>query len=231
MNTQTTKIAPDLLKFTPAELRAALAKKEAEKEEDRLAYKELVEQTVPKAISELSLASEILSKAKTQAFQYFEDVLKLKSDVYGIKEKQMTHTFSCEHGEITIGYRVNDGWDDTVNAGINKVEKFIASLARDKATAALVSMVFNLLKKDSKGNLKGSRVLELQKLTKDFNDEEFTDGVDIISKAYKPKKSVWFCEASITNDDSTKTPVPLSLSAVDFAAGYKFNFYNEPSGL
>jgi len=227
MNTQLQNSTPDLSNFSPAELRAALAKKEAEKDQERLAYKDLVEQTVPKAIFDLLLASEMLSKAKTQAFKYFEDVLKLKSDVYGVKEKQMTHTFSCATGDITIGYRVNDGWDDTVNTGITKVEKFIASLARDKATAALVSMVFNLLKKDSKGNLKGSRVLELQKLTKDFNDEEFTDGVDIISKAYKPKKSVWFCEASITNDDGSKTTIPLSLSAVDFSAGYKFNFYNE----
>jgi hypothetical protein len=228
MKTQYTQTTPvDLSQYTPAQLKEALAKKEAQSAEDRQAYKDLVIQTVPKAIFELMVASEVLSKAKTEAFKYFENVLKLKSEVYGLKEKQMSHTFSYEKGEITIGFRINDAWDDTVNTGIAKVEKFIASLAKDKATAALVSMVFNLLKKDSKGNLKGSRVLELQKLTKDFNDPEFTDGVDIISKAYKPKKSVWFCEASTINDDGSKTPVPLSLSAVDFTNGYKFNFFNE----
>lgn len=228
---QMTNFHLDLSKFSPEQLRAALAKKEAKIDEDRLAYKELVEQTVPKAILKLCVASETLSNAKTEAFKYFENVLKLKSEVYGVKEKQMTHTFSYEKGEITIGYRVNDGWDDTVNTGIAKVEKFIASLAKDKATAALVSMVFNLLKKDSKGNLKGSRVLELQKLTKDFDNEEFTDGVDIISKAYKPKKSVWFCEASKIEEDGSRIAIPLSLSAVDFLEGYKFNFYNEPVKL
>jgi len=217
----------DLSTFSAKELKEALAKKESSKEADRIAYKELVEQTVPKAIFKLCTASEILSNAKTEAFQYFEDILKLKADVYGIKEKQMTHTFSCERSEITIGYRINDGWDDTVNAGIAKVEKFISSLATDEKTGALVKIVFNLLKKDAKGNLKGSRVLELQKLTADFNDEEFTDGVDIISKSYSPRRSVWFVEAALINDDGSKTSIPLSMSSVDFSKGYLFDFYNE----
>lgn len=217
----------DLSKLSAADLKAELQRRDNQKEADRTAYKELVEQTVPKAIFKLCTASEILSNAKTEAFKFFEDVLKLKADVYGIKEKQMTHTFSDDKSEITIGYRINDGWDDTVNAGVAKVEKFITSLAKDKETAALVSMVFNLLKKDAKGNLKGSRVLELQKLTKEFNDDEFTDGVNIIADAYKPVKSVWFIEASLINEDGSKTSIPLSMSAVDFSQGYKFNFNTE----
>jgi hypothetical protein len=219
----------DLLKdFTAEQLKEALAKVEAKKDDDRQAYKDLVEQTVPKAIFKLCAASEILSNAKTEAFQFFEDILKLKADVYGIKEKQQSHTFSCDGGEIQIGYRINDGWDDTVNTGIAKVEQFITSLAKDTETAALVEIVFNLLKKDAKGNLKGSRVLELQKLTSKFNNEEFTDGVDIISKAFKPVRSVWFVEANLIDENKVKTPIPLSMSAVDFSKGYQFEFYNEP---
>jgi hypothetical protein len=218
----------DLTTFSPAELKAALAKVEANKEDDRIAYKELVEQTVPKAIFKLALASEVLSNAKTEAFQYFEDILKLKAEVFGVKEKQQSHTFSFDGGEVQIGYRITDGWDDTVNAGIAKVEKYISSLAKDSETAALVDMVFNLLKKDAKGNLKGSRVLELQKLTAKFNDEEFIDGVDIISKSYKPVRSVWFVEAALIDENKNKTPIPLSMSSVDFSKGYQFDFYNEP---
>lgn len=219
--------AGQLATFSAKQLKEALAKLEAKKEGDRNAYKELVEQTVPKAIFKLCLASETLSNAKTEAFQYFENILKLKAEVYGIKEKQQSHTFSFEGGEVQIGYRITDGWDDTVNAGIAKVEKYISSLAKDTETAALVDMVFNLLKKDAKGNLKGSRVLELQKLTAKFSDEEFTDGVDIISKSYKPVRSVWFVEAALIDENKNKTPIPLSMSAVDFSKGYKFEFYNE----
>lgn len=227
MNTTTIEAPVDLTKFSPAQLKAALQAQETKKDDDRIAYKELVEQTVPKAIFKLCLASETLSNAKTEAFQYFEDILKLKADVYGIKEKQQSHTFSFEGGEVQIGYRITDGWDDTVNAGIAKVEKYISSLAKDAETAALVDMVFNLLKKDAKGNLKGSRVLELQKLTAKFNDEEFADGVDIISKSYKPVRSVWFVEAALIDENKNKTPIPLSMSSVDFSKGYQFEFYNE----
>ena len=217
----------DLTQYSPAQLKAALQAQESKKEADRTAYKELVEQTIPKAIFKLAVASEVLSNAKTEAFQYFEDILQLKAEVFGVKEKQQSHTFSYERGEVQIGYRITDGWDDTVNAGIAKVEKYISSLAKDAETAALVDMVFNLLKKDAKGNLKGSRVLELQKLTAKFNDEEFADGVDIISKSYKPVRSVWFVEASIIDENKNKTPIPLSMSSVDFSKGYKFEFYNE----
>lgn len=226
MNTETLE-KPDLTKFTAAELKAALDQKSKEKEADRQAYKVLVEESVPRAIFKLAQASEMLSNAKTDAFRFFENVLKLKADIFGIKEKQQSHTFSCKDSEITIGYRVNDGWDDTVNTGIAKVENFISSLSTDQATASLVKMVFNLLKKDAKGNLKGSRVLELQKLTKDFDSEEFTDGVKIISEAYKPIKSVWYIEGSIIKEDGSRVPIPLSASAVDFSQGYQFSFYNE----
>jgi len=228
MNTETaTPALKDLSAYSAEELKAALKNKEDKKESDRQAYKELVEQAIPKAIFRLCAASEMISNAKTEAFQLFEDILKLKGEVYGVKEKQQSHTFSTDGAEITIGYRVTDGWDDTVSAGIAKVEKYISSLATNDSTAALVEIVFNLLKKDAKGNLKGSRVLELQKLTKQIDNEEFTDGVKIISDAYKPVRSVWYVEAALINEDGSKTSIPLSASSVDFSQGYKFQFYNE----
>lgn len=217
----------ELKKLPADQLKAALAAQNEKKDEDRAAYKELAEDAVAKAIFKLSIASEVLSNAKTEVFKYFEDVLQVKAEIYGVKAKQQTHTFSFDGGEITIGYRINDGWDDTVNEGIAKVNNFISSLSKDTETAALVNVVFSLLKKDAKGNLKGSRVLELQKLTKEFDNEEFTDGVEIIAAAYKPRRSVWFIDAAIIAEDGSKTPIPLAISSVDFSQGYSFDFYNE----
>lgn len=217
----------DLSKLSAADLKAELQRRESQKDADRTAYKELVEQTVPRAIFKLCTASEIMSNAKTEAFKMFEDALKLKAEVYGIKDKQMSHTFSDDKSEITIGYRINDGWDDTVNAGVAKVEKYISSLAKSPETASLVSIVFRLLKKDAKGNLKGSRVLELQQFAKEANDEELTDGVNIIADSYKPVKSVWFIDAALIGEDGKKTNIPLSMSSVEFSKGYQFNFNTE----
>lgn len=222
---ETNKI--DLSQLSEQELLAALNAKKESKNAARETYKELVAETVPKALFKLCRASEIISNAKTETFQFFEDVLDLKNEVYGLKEKQQSHTFSYEKGEIIIGYRITDGWDDTVTAGIEKVQNYIASLSTTPETAALVKMVFNLLKKDVKGNLKGSRVLELQKLASDLNNEEFTDGVEIIAKAFKPIRSVWFIDASLINEDGSKTNIPLSMSSVDFSEGYVFNFFDK----
>ena len=221
----------DITKLSAADLKAELQRRESQKDADRTAYKELVEQTVPKAIFKLCTASEIMSNAKTEAFKMFEDALKLKAEVYGIKDKQMSHTFSDDKSEITIGYRITDGWDDTVNAGVAKVEKYISSLAKSPETASLVSIVFRLLKKDAKGNLKGSRVLELLQFAKEANDEELTDGVNIIADSYKPVKSVWFIDAALIGEDGKKTNIPLSMSSVDFSQGYQFNFNTEESDV
>lgn len=228
MNTETVELpTKDISTFTAQELKDALAKIEAKKDQDRDSYKALVAETVPRAIFRLCQASEVIANAKSETFQFFEDILELKNQVYGLKEKQMSHTFSTDREEITIGYRINDGWDDTVTVGIAKVEKFITSLAKDTETAALVRIVFNLLKKDAKGNLKGSRVLELQQLTKDFDDEEFTDGVAIIAAAYKPVRSSWFIDANLINEGGSKTSIPLSMSSAEFSGGYSFDFFSE----
>ena len=231
MNTETMENplanSAKLATFSAQELKAALATLEAKKDQDRETYKALVAETVPKAMFKLCRASEIISDAKTETFKFFEDILDLKNQVYGLKEKQQSHTFSTDKEEVIIGYRINDGWDDTVTAGIEKVNNYISSLATNDETAALVKVVFNLLKKDAKGNLKGSRVLELQKLTKDFNNEEFTDGVGIIAASYKPVRSSWFIEASLIDEDGSKIPVPLSMSSVGFLSGYKFDFFSE----
>ncbi|MBO9586617.1 MAG: DUF3164 family protein [Flavobacterium sp.] len=217
----------DLSQFSAKQLKEALIRVESKKNQERDTYKKLVAETIPKALLKLKKTSEMIQNVKTETFQLFETILDLKNQVYGFKEKQMSHTFSNEKEEITIGYRINEGWDDTVTIGIEKVQNYIASLSTNKETASLVKIVFNLLKKDAKGNLKGSRVLELQKLTKEFNDEEFTDGVAIIASAFKPIRSSWFIEASIINENGTRTNIPLSMSSVDFIHGYVFNFFNQ----
>nr|WP_199000532.1 DUF3164 family protein [Flavobacterium sp. ASV13] len=217
----------DLSQFSAQQLKDALNQIENKKNEERDAYKKLVAETLPKALLRLHETSEMMRNAKTETFQLFETILDLKNQVYGFKEKQMSHTFSNDKEEITIGYRINEGWDDTATIGIEKVQNYISSLSTNKETASLVKIVFNLLKKDAKGNLKGSRVLELQKLTKEFNNEEFTDGVEIIASSFKPVRSSWFIEASTINENGTRTNIPLSMSSVDFLQGYAFNFFNQ----
>ena len=206
-----------LNEMTDAELRAEMKRRETAKQDDRKAYKELVNETVPGILDNLKWLSQILQEVKLKTFQGVTGLLELKDKAYGIKDDQRSHTFTTEQGDsITLGFRVNDGWDDTVGAGIAKVNKFLESLARDEDSAKLVKTINRLLKKDAKGNLKSSRVVELSNLTEEFGDAEFTDGVRIIMEAYKPVATCYYIEATTKNANQKDISIPLSISSVDF---------------
>lgn len=215
--------------LTEQQLEDLLRSKRNKSVQDRKAYKDLVQTTVPDAVAKLMTVSDSLSMIKSETFAYFKDLLKMKADVYGVTDNQQSHTFSTEKYGITIGYRVNDGWDDTVSAGIQKVTAYIDSLATDPSSAKLVKTIFRLLKKDAKGNLRASRVLELQKMTDDFHDVNFTDGVNTILQAYKPTRTCWFVEAYFMNEANEKVAIPLSMSSVDFPKGFEFDFLTAES--
>ncbi|MGV4555845.1 DUF3164 family protein [Ornithobacterium rhinotracheale] len=206
--------------LTTEELAAELKRREQEKADERKVYKELVNRELPQIVEPLKMLSENIGKIKLFVFESLKALLDLKCNAYGVKDTQQSHTFSDDKGNtITYGFRIIDGWDDTVTAGIDKVREFIASLAKDEATGKLVHAVNQLLKKDAKGNLKASRVLELTKLAEDFNNDNFTDAVNIIRQAYKPQRSAFFVEASQTDAQGKKINIPLSISAVDFPEG------------
>lgn len=209
-----------LLSISPDELKAAAKLAEASKTEARTAYKETVKDSVPGFIKTLLNISTMLSNAKLEIFQGLSILLEMKSEVFDIKQGQQGHSFSDDKGNgITYGFRVVDGWDDTVNAGIDKIKEVIDSMAKDENSAKLVATINKLLKKDAKGQLKSSRVLELRQLAEEFNDEKFTDAVDIIQAAFKPIRSAFFIEAYTTNAQGKKVFIPLSITSVDFPEG------------
>ena len=92
MNTTTAnnfKPVMDLTQFSAQQLKEALQRVENKKNEERDAYKKLVAETIPKALSRLQQTSEMMQNAKTETFRLFENILDLKNQVYGFKEKEM----------------------------------------------------------------------------------------------------------------------------------------------
>lgn len=200
-----------------------LKEQEAIKKEREL-YKETVSKTVTATIKAMQNVSSMLSKAKADVFNDFATLLALKKELYGYREGQQSHTFTNDEGQsIEIGCRIVDGWDDTVEAGIAKVNQYITSLVTDDKSAKLVNLIQNLLKKDAKGNLKANRVLELRNLAEELDDKLFTDGVEIINQAYKPVRSAYFIEARIKDDVGKNISIPLSITSVAFPDGITVN--------
>ena len=120
-----------------------------------------------------------------------------------------------ENEKMALGYRTNDGWDDTVNVGVDKVKTFIKSLAKDEDSAALTEMVMNLLAKDRKGNLKASRVLQLREIARKSGYPQLIEATDIIQNAYRPVDTCQFISVSYKDDKGVKQTLPLSLAAME----------------
>ncbi|MFW6370971.1 MAG: DUF3164 family protein [Bacteroidota bacterium] len=221
----------DVKKLSPEERAQLLQQLELEQKEEsnrvkkeREEYKEMVHKVVTDVMKKLTNLSSVLSMAKAEVFNEFSTLVNMKSELYGIKPGQQSHDFTNKDGmTVTIGSRVIDGWDDTVDSGIGIVQSYIDSLATNEETAKLVHIIHQLLKKDAKGNLKANRVLELQKLADELDDETFTEGVDIIRAAYRPVRSAFFIEASVKDSVGKRIGIPLSITSVPFPDGVEVN--------
>ena len=127
----------DITKMTAAqraELKAQLeAEERAEKqkrEESIAAYKSSVDEFCRNKFSRLQALSEEMRRLKEEVFGDAETLIALKDELFRTKSDRHSNQFTTSDGKITValGYRTNDGWDDTVNVGVDKVKTFIKSL-------------------------------------------------------------------------------------------------------
>ena len=189
---------------------------EAKRKSDREAYTELVDETIAAVMPELTNISEAIAQKKTAAAEAFRGALEMKAELFGVKDDQQSHTFTNSEGtmRITIGHYMLDNYRDTVNEGIAMVKTYIESQARDDASRALVKAILRLLSRDEAGNLKASRVLQLQKMAEETGDERFIEGVRIIQESYQPTPSKEYVRAAVRGENGGWKPVALSMTEV-----------------
>lgn len=203
-----------------AALKAQLeAEEKAEKERvqnEREAYKILVDQTVENNVNKLSKLSCEMERIKQEVFAEFATLIKTKDELFKTKVDRQSDTFTTADGtmSITLGNRVNEGWDDTVEAGIEKVKDYLKTLAKDDNSAELVQVVMGLLAKDRKGALKANKVLELERLAVSSQNADFIDGINIIKAAYRPIPTCQFIQVELKDEEGKSRKLPLSLSAM-----------------
>lgn len=213
----------DIQNLSPEERASLKAQLEAEEkatvakiQQDREDYKALVDAFVAGNIRKLQNLSSEMIRIKQEVFADAEALVDMKNDLFKVKTDRRSDTFTTQDGtmSLTLGNRTNEGWDDTVNAGVAKVREYLGTLARDDNSAALVETVMGLMAKDRKGNLKASKVLELEKLAVKTADPQFLEGLAIIKQAYRPMPSCQFIEASLKDEKGNEVKLPLSLAAM-----------------
>lgn len=212
----------DVSKLTKEERKELKAKLEAEEvskveieKRRRQEYKDLVDDVVLKNIKKIAYMSSVMSNGKREVQEEFETILALKAALYGIRENQQTHTFTTSDGKysICIGHRVVDSFDDTVHTGIEKAKNYITRVVKSE-NEELRQIIDLLLKKDKNGNLKASRVIELEKIALEIKDDELTEAVNIIKEAYRPMKTNTFIEGYYKDKSGNKVNIPLTITGV-----------------
>lgn len=185
-------------------------------EQERETYKKLKDEAVLDMFKNLKELSERMTALKEIVFQRFNTIIDLKDELYKTKSDRKSNTFTTEDSSISIklGNRINEGWDDTVDVGVQKVKDFLRTLAKDEESGALVDTVMRLLSKDRKGNLKASKVLELEQMAIKSKNEAFIEGIQIIKDAYRPVPSVQFIEVRYKDENGIEVSLPLSMAAI-----------------
>lgn len=213
----------DLSKLSVEERAALKAQLDAEEraernrvEQERETYKQLVDATVKTSVTKLQSLSAEMMRIKQEVFNEFGTVINLKNELFKVKSGRQTDTFTTSDSRmsLTLGNRVNEGWDDTVEAGIDMVKEYIKTMAKDENSANLVDTVMSLLAKDRKGALKANKVLELEKLAIKSKDARFLEGINIIKAAYRPEPTCEFIQVKMRDEQGNAEQLPLSLSAM-----------------
>jgi len=185
-------------------------------DQERQNYKDLVDVTVNTSVKKLQELSAQMERLKNEIFSEFDSVIKMKEELFKVKIDRQTDTFTTSDSRktITIGNRINEGWDDTVEVGIAKVKRYMGTMAKDENSAALVDTVMSLLAKNRKGALKANKVLELEKLANKTGDKDFIEAIKIIRDAYRPVPTCQFIEVELKDDEGNPVRLPLSMSAI-----------------
>lgn len=211
----------DLQKLTAeerAQLKAQLEEQEKqealEKQKQKETYLQLKDQFCERNLEKLQALSSQMQELKKEIFADAETLIQMKDELFKTKTDRQSNTFSHESGKysISLGNRINEGWDDTCEQGIEKVKEFLHTLAKDENSAALVETIMRLIAKNNKGMLKASKVLELEKLASKIQSAELTEGLNIIKNSYRPKPTCQFISVTMKDDNGNDKQLPLSLS-------------------
>jgi len=210
----------NLSKEEKAKLKIQLdAEEKAERariDQERQNYKDLVDVTVNTSVKKLQELSSTMERLKNEIFSEFESVINMKEELFKVKIDRQTDSFTTTDSTktITIGNRINEGWDDTVEVGISMVKRYMNTMAKDENSAALVDTVMGLLAKNRKGALKANKVLELEKLANKTGDKDFIEAIRIIRDSYRPVPTCQFIEVELKDDQGNPVRLPLSMSAI-----------------
>lgn len=212
-----------MVKMTASEARAfeawqadqRLEAQKRKREEELETYRDLVDEQLDHWVVRFRSLTDDMRSTKAEVLDSFLMVIQMKRDLFGLPEEgQRSHMFTNREAtkRIIIGANATDGYLDTVDEGIDMVREYITGLATDDNARTLVDMVLRLLAKDSRGNLKASRVVQLRKIAEEIGAEQFLEGVKLIEDSYQPAMSSTYIRVEEKDQYNNWIAVPLNIT-------------------
>lgn len=215
----------DIKDLTPEQKQELLNQLEAEKTTEKQKREANIKTLKDMVDTEVGvLAPQLVDFAKKQTniidrvFKSFEAVISLKNELYGVKEKQASHTFTSRDGNasIVVGYNEIIGFDGTQGAGIAKIKEVIASLSSgDENREILTDLLNTFMKADKNGNLNPTRVAELVSKKDKVKNPLFAEGVDIIVNAQFKTRTTQYVRGwqKVTGEGGKEIKLSFSITA------------------
>jgi hypothetical protein len=214
----------DLSAEDKAALIEELETKKRNQANERKKYKELQSEMVVETVGELVSIGKTIKETKQKAFDTLRTLVVQRGEVFDVKDVQKTHSFTNSDGsmKIIMGVREVNSWDGTEAAGVSKIQEFLATKAKDADSATLVNMVTGMLKPDKTGSLDPRRIMELSKAAEEAGNDLFTDGINIIMKAYSMTGTQVFLEAFFKDKNNKWRNISKDFSEIDVDDSWLF---------
>lgn len=184
----------DLEQLTPAQLTALQHQLEAKKREEaeqskrnKLALTELTEEVVDNHIDNFVGIQGDLNESIKALFDDAQTIIDARVEAYGNKKREQdSHTMTKRDGSasIKIGWNIKPTFDGTESEGIEKIKKYMSSLASDDENEQIMMSFLNtFLKTDVQGNYNPKLVRKLNEKRDVAKSSLFNEGMDIIENS------------------------------------------------
>lgn len=162
--------------------------------------------------------SEEQSRIVDLVFQDTAKLIALKSELYELDNDQGSHTFTARDGSgsIKVGYNMVIGFDGTSDIGVQKIQSYLSSLSKDDTNRGKIEKILNvLMQRNKKGELNPTRVMDLSNLKLEIDDEQFSEGVDIVVAAQFKTRTSSYVEGWMrrTDDNGKEIKYQFRLTA------------------
>ncbi|TZF81794.1 DUF3164 family protein [Pedobacter sp. BS3] len=197
--------AKQLSELTSAELKALLAKKEAdeaaERKQKREQYEVLRDETVTNIVNKAAALKDALKDFKAAVWSDLETLYKLlqeHSQRHADGKGSFTLETSCSNFKVQYKRQDNTRFDERATQAERHILDFLTSqFGDDSATSKLVR---KLLER-KKGQLDKDQVLHLISMKDEFDNENWRKGIELLQESIVPGETRYYAQFFVKSQD------------------------------